>query len=183
MAIVGPRLDTAALLRTARRAVPGAHVTLRSRVLATISGAPLPHGGFVTFAQGAAAAVGVQPAGARAHAGAHRPVPGADAGPAGHHGPGTGPVAPDHGGGDAAGDRWPPRWAGRRARWSWCRWSGPAVDLAAFTGMPVTVPLHANLVAIAVAAAGLLLLAGLTLAVQYRLARGRGTAQALRVGE
>src|ERR1700739_4686107 len=30
MAIVGPRLDTAALLRTAHRAVPGAHVTLRT---------------------------------------------------------------------------------------------------------------------------------------------------------
>jgi len=60
---------------------------------------------------------------------------------------------------------------------------GPAVDLAAFTGMPVTVPLHANLVAIVATAAGLVLLAWLTLAVQYRLARGRGTAQALRVGE
>jgi hypothetical protein len=57
------------------------------------------------------------------------------------------------------------------------------VNLAAFTGIPVTVPLHANLAAIVVTAAGLVLLAWLTLAVQYRLARSRGTAQALRVGE
>ena len=56
VALTGPRLDQAALTRTARRAVPGAQVTLRSRVLAAISGAPLPHGGFVSFAQGAAAA-------------------------------------------------------------------------------------------------------------------------------
>jgi hypothetical protein len=57
------------------------------------------------------------------------------------------------------------------------------VNLAAFTGTPVVVPLHANLMAIAITAAGLILLAWVTLAVQSRLARGRGTTQALRVGE
>ena len=51
---------------------------------------------------------------------------------------------------------------------------GPAVDLAAFTGMPVNVPLQANPVAIVDAAAALLLLAGLTLLVQDRLARAPG---------
>src|SRR5262249_5122830 len=55
MAVAGPRLDTAALISTARRAVPGAQITLRSRLLTAISDAPLPHGGFVTFAQGIAA--------------------------------------------------------------------------------------------------------------------------------
>jgi len=60
---------------------------------------------------------------------------------------------------------------------------GPSVNLAAFTGMPVVVPLHANLMAIAATAAGLIVLAWVTLAVQSRLARGRGTTQALRVGE
>jgi hypothetical protein len=45
------------------------------------------------------------------------------------------------------------------------------------------VPLRAEPLAIAAAAGGLLLLAALTLAVQYRLARGRGAAQALRVGQ
>jgi putative ABC transport system permease protein len=60
---------------------------------------------------------------------------------------------------------------------------GPAVNLAAFTGMPVTVELSAQPLAIAVAAAGLLLLAVLTLTIQSMLARGRGAAQALRVGQ
>ena len=60
---------------------------------------------------------------------------------------------------------------------------GPAVDLAAFTGMPVNVPLHVDPLALGATAAGLLLLAGVTLTVQDQLARRRGTSQALRVGE
>ena len=76
MAMTGPRLDTAALIAAVHRAVPGAQVTLRSRVLAAISGAPLPHGGFVTFAQGAAAAAGVQPADPRCSRWCSAPVPG-----------------------------------------------------------------------------------------------------------
>ena len=60
---------------------------------------------------------------------------------------------------------------------------GPAVILAAFTGTPVTVPLRAEPLAIVAAAAGLLLLAALTLTIQNGLARSRGTAQALRVGQ
>jgi putative ABC transport system permease protein len=60
---------------------------------------------------------------------------------------------------------------------------GPAVDLAAFTGMPVTVPLRADPAAILIAAAALVVLGGLTLTISGRLARGRGAAQALRVGE
>jgi hypothetical protein len=47
----------------------------------------------------------------------------------------------------------------------------------------VVVPLHASFVAIAATAAGLIVLAWVTLAVQSRLARSRGTTQALRVGE
>ena len=60
---------------------------------------------------------------------------------------------------------------------------GPSVNLAAFTGTPVVVPLHPSLMAIALTAAGLIVLAWVTLAVQSWLARGRGTTQALRVGE
>ena len=55
--------------------------------------------------------------------------------------------------------------------------------IARMTGTPVVVPLHASLTAIAAIAAGLIVLAWVTLAVQSRLARGRGTTQALRVGE
>ncbi|HEY3735769.1 MAG TPA: hypothetical protein VGL63_17840 [Streptosporangiaceae bacterium] len=182
IAIAGPRLDTAALTRTARRAVPGAQTALRSSVLASISSAPLPHGGFVTFAQGIAAAaafsmlillltlvlgtrsreltlarlttMGLRPAQSRW-------VTAVETMPA---------IAAAAVGGSACALVLVPL-------------VGSAVDLAAFTGVPVDVPLHADAVIIVVAAAGLLLLAGLTLALQGRLARGRGVTRALRVDE
>ena len=166
----------------ARRVVPGAQITLRTGVLAGISGAPLPHGGVITFAQGAAAAAGfsllimlltlILSARSRELTLARLATMGL--GPAQSLRitvvetlPGILAAAV---GGTACALALVPL-------------VGPAVDLAAFTGMPVTVPLHANLVAIVATAAGLVLLAWLTLAVQHRLARGRGTAQALRVGE
>ena len=182
MAIVGPRLDTAALLRVAHRVVPGAHVTLRTNLLASIASAPLPHGGFVTFAQGAAAALGlsllvlalmlVLTARSREMTLARLATMG------------LGPAQSRR----ITAVETLPAIAAAAVGGAVCALAlvplvGPAVDLAAFTGMPVTVPLHANLVAIVVTAAGLVLLAWLTLAVQYRLARGRGAAQALRVGE
>jgi putative ABC transport system permease protein len=182
MVIVGERLDTAALLRTAHRAVPGAHVTQRTNLLASIANAPLPHGGFVTFAQGAAAAVGlsllvlaltlVLTARSREMTLARLATMGL--GPAQSRRITAVEILPAIAaaavGGAVCGLALVPL-------------VGPAVDLAAFTGMPVNVALHANLVAIVATAAGLVLLAWLTLAVQLRLARGRGTAQALRVGE
>jgi putative ABC transport system permease protein len=182
VAVVGPRLDQAALARTARRAVPGAQLTLRSRVLAGISGAPLPHGGFVSFAQGAAGAaafsllililtlvlsarsrdqtlarlatMGLEPAQSRR-------IMAVETLPA---------ILAAAVGGTVCAVVLVPL-------------VGPAVDLAAFTGVPVTTALQADPAAIGVAAGALLLLAGLTLAIQDRLARGRGTTQALRVGE
>jgi putative ABC transport system permease protein len=182
MAIVGPRLDTAALLRAAHRTVPGARVTLRTDVLASIASAPLPHGGFVTFAQGAAAAVGlsllvlaltlVLTARSREMTLARLATMG---------------LGPAQSRRITAVETLPAIVAaavgGAVCALALVPLVGPAVDLAAFTGTPVTVPLHANLVAIVATAAGLVLLAWLTLAVQHRLARGRGTAQALRVGE
>jgi putative ABC transport system permease protein len=182
MAIAGPQLDTAALLHTAHRAVPGSHVTLRTNLLASIANAPLPHGGFVTFAQGAAAAVGlsllvlalmlVLTARSREMTLARLATMG------------LGPVQSRR----ITAVETLPAIAAAAVGGAVCALAlvplvGPAVDLAAFTGMPVTVPLHANLVAIVATAAGLVLLTWLTLAVQHRLARGRGTAQALRVGE
>ena len=182
MAIVGPRLDTAALLRTAHRAVPGAHVTLRTNLLASIANAPLPHGGFVTFAQGAGAAGGlsllvlaltlVLTARSREMTLARLATMG------------LGPAQSRR----ITAVETLPAIAAAAVGGAVCALAlvplvGPAVDLAAFTGVPVAVPLHANLVAIVATAAGLVLLAWLTLAVQHRLARGRGTAQALRVGE
>ena len=182
MAVAGPRLDTAALLRTAHRAVPGARVTLRTSLLASIASAPLTHGGFVTFAQGAAAALGlsllvlaltlVLTARSREMTLARLATMG------------LGPAQSRR----ITAVETLPAIAAAAVGGAVCALAlvplvGPAVDLAAFTGTPVNVPLHANLVAIVATAAGLVLLAWLTLAVQYRLARGRGTAQALRVGE
>jgi putative ABC transport system permease protein len=182
LAMTGPRLDQTALVHAARRAVPGAQVTLRSRVLASIAGAPLPHGGFVTFAQGAAAAGGLSllvvlltlVLGARSReltlarlatmgldAGQSRRIVAVETLPA---------ILAAAVGGTVCALLLVPL-------------AGPAVNLAAFTGMPVTVPLRADPVTIVAAAAALLLLGGLTLAISGRLARSRGAAQALRVGD
>ena len=182
LAVVGPRLDQAALGRTARRAVPGAQLTLRSRVLAAISGAPLPHGGFVSFAQGAAAAAAfsllilvltlVLTARSREQTLARLATMG---------------LEPAQSRRIMAVETLPAILAaavgGTACALVLVPLVGPAVDLAAFTGVPVTTALQADPAAIGVAAAALLLLAGLTLAIQDRLARGRGTTQALRVGE
>jgi putative ABC transport system permease protein len=182
LALVGPRLDQAALTRTARRAVPGSRVTLRSRVLAAISDAPLPHGGFVSFAQGAAAAaafsllvlaltlvlsarsrdqtlarlatMGLEPAQSRR-------IMAVEMLPA---------VLAAAVGGIACALVLVPL-------------VGPAVNLAAVTRRPGYAAPPTDPEAIMEAAGALLLLAGLTLLVQDRLARRRGTTHALRVGE
>ena len=53
---VGPQLDGRRLTAAARRAVPGAAVTLRSAVLASLSGAPLPHSAYLAVAAATATA-------------------------------------------------------------------------------------------------------------------------------
>jgi putative ABC transport system permease protein len=182
IALVGPQLDTATLARVARHAVPGAQITLRSRLLAGISQAPLPHGGFVTFAQGALAAGAfsllilllmlVLSARSREMTLARLATMGL---------------------GSAQSRRVTameilPAILAAAAGGTVCALAlvplvGPAVDLAAFTGTSVAVPLYADPLALGIAVGGLLLLAGVTLAVQDRLARRRGVSQALRVGE
>lgn len=182
VAVVGPRLDQAALSRTARRAVPGSQLTLRSRELAAISGAPLPHGGFVTFAQGAAAAAAfsllilmltlVLSARSREQTLARLATMG---------------LAPAQSRRIMAVETLPAILAaavgGTACALVLVPLVGPALDLAAFTGAPVNAALRADPAAIGVAAGALLILAALTLAIQDRLARGRGTTEALRVGE
>jgi putative ABC transport system permease protein len=182
IAIAGPGLDTAALARTVRHAVPGAQVTLRSHLLAAISRAPLPHGGLVTLAQGAVAAGAfsllilllmlVLSARSREMTLARLVTMGLGAAQSRRI---------------AAVEALPLVLAaavgGTVCALALVPLVGPAVDLAAFTGRPVDVQLRADLLALAAATGGLLLLAGVTLAVQDRLARRRGTSQALRVGE
>jgi putative ABC transport system permease protein len=182
IAIAGPRLDTAALTSAVRRAVPGAQITLRSRVLAAISGAPLPHGGYVALAQGAAAAVAlsllilllmlVLSARSREVTLARLITMG---------------LGPDQSRRITAVESAPAILAaavgGAVCALILVPLVGPAVDLAAFTGVPVSVPLRADPVALAVATGGLLLLTALTLSVQDALARRLGTGPTLRVGE
>jgi putative ABC transport system permease protein len=181
IAVVGPRLDTAALISTARRAIPGVQTTTRSHLLAGISGAPLPHGGFVTFAQGIAA-VGafsllilmltlVLSARSRELTMARLNTMG---------------LGPAQSRRIAAVETLPAILAvavgGTACALALVPLVGSAVDLAAFTGMLVSAPLHANAPAILIAIGGLLLVAALTLTIQDRLARGRGAAEALRAG-
>ena len=182
MAVIGQRLDTAALIATAHRAVPGSQVALRSQVLAGIAGAPLPHGGLVTFAQGAGAAAGlsllvlaltlVLSARSRELTLARLATMG---------------LGPAQSRRITVVEALPAILAvavgGAACALALVPLVGPSVNLAAFTGTPVVVPLHANLAAIAATAAGLIVLAWVTLAAQSRLARSRGTTQALRVGE
>jgi putative ABC transport system permease protein len=182
LVLTGSRLDQAALVRAAKRAVPGASVTLRSQVQAAIASAPLPHGGFVTFAQGAAAAAGFSllvvlltlVLGARS-----RELTLARLSTMG--------LAADQSWRIVAVETLPAIAAaavgGTACALLLVPLAGPAVNLAAFTGTPVTVPLRADPVAIVAAAVALLLLGGLTLTISSRLARGRGPAQALRLGE
>ena len=181
LVITGPRLDQAALVRAARRAVPGAQVTLRSRVKAAIAGAPLPHGGFVTFAQGAAAAAGFSllvvlltlVLGARS-----RELTLARLATMG--------LAADQSRRIVAVETLPAILAaalgGTACALLLVPLAGPAVNLAAFTGIPVTAAARRP-VALVAAAVALLFVGGLTLTISSRLARGRGPAQALRVGD
>jgi putative ABC transport system permease protein len=181
IAVVGSRLDTAALVSTARRAIPGVHVTLRSHLVTDISAAPLPHGGFVTFAQGIAA-VGafsllilmltlVLSARSRELTMARLATMG---------------LGPAQSRRIAVAETLPAILAvavgGTVCALALVPLVGPALDLAAFTGLPVTVPLHADAPALLIAIGGLLLVAAVTLTIQNRLARGRGAAQALRAG-
>jgi len=182
IAIVGPRLDTAALTGVVRHALPGAQVTLRSRLLAAISRAPLPRGGYVTLAQGAAAAGAlsllilllllVLSARSREMTLARLNTMG---------------LGRDQSRRITTVENVPAILAaavgGAACALILVPLVGPAVNLAAFTGMPVSVPLRADPVALGIAAGGLLLLTALTLAVQDALARRLGTGPALRAGE
>jgi putative ABC transport system permease protein len=182
MAVVGPHLNTAALIATVRRTVPGSQVTLRSQVLAGIAGAPLPHGGYVTFAQGVGAAAGLSllvlaltlVLSARSREMTLARLATMGLGPAQSRRVTVVETLPAILAATVG---------GAACALALVPLVGPSVNLAAFTGTPVVVPLHANLMAIAATAVGLIVLAWVTLAVQSRLARSRGTAQALRVGE
>jgi putative ABC transport system permease protein len=182
IALQGPHLNTGALARIVRRAVPGARITLRSRLLDAITAAPLPHGGFVTLAQGAVAAgafsllilllMMVLSARARALTLARLDAMG---------------LTPAQSRRITVVENLPvilsAALGGTACALALVPLAGPAVDLAAFTGSQVRVPLHADPLALGAVTGGLLLLAGVALTIQDRLARRQGVSQALRAGD
>jgi putative ABC transport system permease protein len=72
--------------------------------------------------------------------------------------------------------------AGAVCGWALAPLTGSALDLSVFTGGAASVPVRFDVAALAVPAAGLVVLALAVLFLQTLLARRRGAAQALRIG-
>jgi putative ABC transport system permease protein len=180
--LAGPQLDRKALARTVQRTAPDAAITSRSAVLAGLRTAPLPSAGYVTFAEGAAAAAGFSVLilllslvlGARAREltlarlstmGLSRrqarqlviveTLPSVLAAMAG----------------------------GVACTLALAPLVGPELDLSVFTGYGLSVPVRADLGSLAIVAAALVVLTLVTLAAQGAAAGRRGLGTALRIGE
>jgi len=178
--VVGPRLNAAALAAAVARVIPQASVTLRSSALAALTGAALPRGAYLAFAEGSVAAGGfcvlvllltlVLAARSRALTLARLSTMGLGAGQG----------------------RWlviaealPPvlaaAAAGAACALALVPLLGPVLDLSAFTGSAAAVPVRADLAALAIPAVGLVILGAATLSAQAFLAGRRGPAGALRI--
>ena len=178
--VTGPRLDDQALTATAARVVPGATITFRARVLASLAGAALPHGAYVAFAEGSGVAAGfciivlmlslVLAARSRALTLARLSTMGL--------GTGQGRLL-------VIAEALPPvlaaAVAGAACALALVPLLGPVLDLSVFTGSAAAVPVRADLVALAIPAAGLIILAVATLSAQAIAASRRGAASALRI--
>ena len=178
--VTGPRLDDQALAAAAARVVPGAAITFRTRVLASLAGAALPHGAYVAFALGSGVAAGfcvivlmlslVLAARSRALTLARLSTMGL--------GTGQGRLL-------VIAEALPPvlaaAVAGAACALALVPLLGPVLDLSVFTGSAAAVPVRADLVALAIPAAGLIILAVATLSAQAIAASRRGAASALRI--
>ncbi|MGI9005513.1 MAG: FtsX-like permease family protein, partial [Streptosporangiaceae bacterium] len=157
-------------------------VTLRSRRAATLAAAPLPHGTYVAFANGALAAAAfglvvlliMLSLGARS-----RELTLARLFTMG--------LSPRQAGRLVITEALPLLVAaaagGAACAWLLVPLLGPVIDLSPLTGSTVPVPVRADYAVLGVAAAGLLVLAVATLFAQSAVTRIRGVARALRVGE
>ncbi len=179
--ITGPRLDGAALTATVHRLLPGAAVTLRSKVLAALSSAPLPHGAELTITEAAVAAAAFSAlilllsllitAQSRQTSLARLATMGLG--------------------------RWQARLAGATEMLPQVLAAvaggvatavvlapllAPAIDLSSFTGTPTGVPIRTEPVPLTACAVGLVLLSLLALVAEAGITRRRGTAFALRIG-
>ncbi len=176
----GGGIDGPALRAVARRLVPGAAVTLRSDVLASLAGAPLQHGAYVMFAVvlAAAAAFGLAALLADLALGAadrHQTLArlatmGVDAGQARRlvlveKAPGLLAAAA----------------AGTACALVLPALTASALNLSVFTGAGYPVPVRADWVALAIPVAGLLVVAAIAATLAARTWRGTGVAGALRI--
>jgi putative ABC transport system permease protein len=182
MLVLGPHLDEHQLVAVTTRAALGSTVTFRSHVVASLAGAPLPHGADTAFAEVAVAAAGfsllillitlILSARSREFTLARLRVMGLSQGQA--------------------------RWlvaiealpqvlaavvGGVAAAWALALLVGPAISLAAFTGTGASVPVRVEPLPLVVSAVALVALALLALAGQVVIADRRGATRALRIAE
>jgi putative ABC transport system permease protein len=182
MLITGPHLDQGRLRTVAARLVPGGSVTFRSAALARLARAPLPHGAYLAYAVGAAVAVGfgiaallvwlLLSAGSRDAALARLAAMGLSA---------------RQGGWLILVETLPEIVvaiaAGTGCAWALASLVGPDLSLAAFTGSRAGVQVRAEPATMALAAAGLLIVAVATVAGQAIVTSRRGVARGVRIGE
>jgi putative ABC transport system permease protein len=185
MLVVGPHLDAGRLAATVRRALPGALVTFRGAVLATLGSAPLPAAAHAAIAEGAAAAAALSAlilliwllmsAHSRDMTLARLATMGLGHGQA--------------------------RWlvvletlplvlaaaaGGVASAYVLAPLIAPSISLSAFTSSGTSAPgagIRTEPLPLAACAAGLILLSVLALAAQFLIARRRGVARPLRVTE
>ena len=181
MLLAGPHLAGRGLAAVVRRVAPGAAVRLRSAALAALADAPLQRGSYALFAVGLGAATGLGLGtlvlslvlGARAREQTLTRLA--------TMGLGTGQARLA-----AIGEALPAVLAaivvGAACAAVLPPLIGPDLDLSVFTGSAAAVPVRASAAGLAVPAAGLAVLALVTLAAEVTAARRRGLASALRIG-
>jgi putative ABC transport system permease protein len=182
MLVTGPDLDGRQLAAVVGRVVPGAVVGLRSSVLGTLAGAPLPHATYVAYAVGVAVAAGfgilvllialLVSADSRQRTLARLAAMG---------------LSTRQGSWLVLVETLPEilvaAACGIGCAWALAVVVGPDLNLTPFTGSGAGVQVRPEPAVLAIAAAGLLVVAVGTLAGQAIIAGRRGVARSLRMGE
>ena len=182
MLVTGPHVDGPGLTAAVRRALPGAPVILRSDVLAALARAPLPDAANHAIAESAAAAAMFSALIVLISLLMSAPSRDMTL---------TRLVTMGLGRGQARRlvlvETLPLVLAatvgGVASAWALAPLVAPSISLASLTGSGAGVPVRIEPLPLAACAAGLVLLAAGVLAVQFVLARRRGVARALRVGD
>jgi putative ABC transport system permease protein len=182
MLVAGPHVDEPGLTAAVRRALPGAPVILRSAALAALARAPLPDAAHNAIAESAAAAALFSALIVLISLLMSAPSRDMTLTRLATMGLGRGQtrrlvlvetlplvLAATVGGVASA--------------WALAPLVAPSISLASLTGSGAGVPVRIEPLPLAACAAGLVLLAAGVLAAQFALARRRGVARALRVGD